>query len=191
MNIPPQSKKILNFLRKPSIERDCVLFITVLLLGNVVWKLLIKGSDETHPLLMGQHDIYGLFVPVIELLTHHCHTLLQWTGSPVVMDGFHLLYPDGNGIEIVWGCTALKQIFLFSILLLAASGPIHHKLWFIPVGWIMLYLFNLLRISFIVAIVGHHPEYFEILHGFILKYAFYIFIWSLWLLWEELFVKYK
>ena len=44
---------------------------------------------------------------------------------------------------------------------------------------------------FIVAIVGHHPEYFEILHGFILKYAFYIFIWSLWLLWEELFVKYK
>ncbi|MBP5307402.1 MAG: archaeosortase/exosortase family protein [Paludibacteraceae bacterium] len=189
MSTPTPFKKTLEFLRNPSVERDCVLFIAMLLLCNIGWKLLVKGGDETHPMLMGRHDIYFLFAPAIELLTQHCHALLQLTGSDVSMQGHYLVHPNGNGIEIVWGCTALKQTLLFTVLLLATSGPMRHKLWFVPVGWLLLYLFNLLRISFIVSTVGHHPEWFGILHGCILKYAFYIFIWSLWLIWEEMFAK--
>ena len=69
--------------------------------------------------------------------------------------------------------------------MLAAAGSWRRKLWFIPLGWGCIYVFNLLRIIIVAFVVEYHPEMFEILHSYIFKYLFYFMLFMLWVGWNE------
>jgi exosortase/archaeosortase family protein len=103
----------------------------------------------------------------------------------------YLHYFNGNGVRIVWGCTGIKQSFIFLSVMLLARGSWKNKLWFIPLGLFLCYLINVVRITAITAIVKHHPEAFEMLHGYLFKYLYYGLIFLIWIFWEEVIVKKK
>ena len=63
------------------------------------------------------------------------------------------------------------------------------KLWFIPLGLVCAYLFNILRITLIAIAIEHHPDWFELLHEYVFKYMFYFMLFCLWLLWTHRIAK--
>ena len=86
---------------------------------------------------------------------------------------------------VVWSCTAVKQSFIWLIIMLFARGPWQRKLWFIPLGWLVAYAFNIIRIAAIGLLCEHHPEMFEFYHVYLFKYLFYAVLFALWVWWVE------
>jgi exosortase/archaeosortase family protein len=87
-------------------------------------------------------------------------------------------------IKIVWSCSGLKQMFVFFCIIAFYPGAEKHKLWFIPVGLLLIWFLNVLRISAIVGVFAHFPEQFDFVHE-MSKYIFYFVIFMFWVFWEE------
>jgi exosortase/archaeosortase family protein len=113
--------------------------------------------------------------------------------------GDHVIrYDNGVGTSIIWGCTGLKQSFIFMCLILTVlpyktlnhkSEIINslwlHKLWFIPLGWLCCYAFNIARIAAITLLIEFHPDWFSFLHDYLFKYLFYAMLFGLWVIFVE------
>ena len=98
---------------------------------------------------------------------------------------FYFHFTTGTGTRIVWGCTGLKQSFIWIVIMLIARGQRKHKLWFIPLGLVCAYLFNILRITLIAIAIEQHPDWFHLLHDYIFKYLFYGMLFCLWVWWTN------
>ena len=114
-------------------------------------------------------------------------------------DEHTIRFVGGTGTSIIWGCTAIKQSFIW-FWLIATVRPwivrfspftFHFspftlaKLWYIPLGWVCCYAFNILRIFLIALLIEHHPEWFHMLHDYIFKYLFYGMLFGLWVIFVE------
>jgi exosortase/archaeosortase family protein len=88
-------------------------------------------------------------------------------------------------VLVVWGCTAIKQSFIFLCIMLITPGPEKHKFWYIPLGLILIYFINVFRIFAITLICKDYPQYFYFLHYYLFKYIFYVLIFFIWIFWEE------
>jgi exosortase/archaeosortase family protein len=104
----------------------------------------------------------------------------------VIKNGIYLYFPDGkNTIAIVWSCTGIKQMSIFSLIMLFYWGPFLKKLWYIPLGCLILTIYNVIRISMITILTRYHPEQFDSLHNGISRYIYYIIVFVLWVIWAE------
>ena len=163
---------------------DIILFAITLLVANWVWKLMVSGDEFGH----GDVTWFGLVVtPFFDAIAAHTARCAYWVVD-VFRDTVHLSdiriwFDSGNGTSIVWGCTPVKQSFIWLCLIATAIGPWMHKLWFIPAGWVLIYIINILRIVFISLIIEFHPELFDLMHTYIFKYAFYGIMFLMWLVW--------
>ena len=164
-----------------------ILFMIALFGANIIWKLIIYG-DEDSPmvLLFNRFDISAPFVVMSEHIAKVVYIIIRFFGNEISLtEKVFLNFPSGYGVKIIWGCTGIKQTFIFLIIMLLARGNWKHKLWFVPVGIFCCYIINILRIAAITLIVKNHQEFFEFYHGFVFKYLYYGLIFLMWLLWEE------
>ena len=69
--------------------------------------------------------------------------------------------------------------------MLTTRGGWLHKIWYIPVTAFLIYVFNILRIALITCIIADHPDWFDLMHTYIMKYVFYGFMFLLWVLFVE------
>jgi exosortase/archaeosortase family protein len=98
----------------------------------------------------------------------------------------HLFTCENNyGIIITDGCSGIKQIMQFALLMLIFPGPWKHKAWFIPLGMFIVHLTNVLRIVLLAIVAEHSPANIEYTHDSWLRIMFYVVIFALWLLWVE------
>lgn len=171
---------------------DIILFIVAMLVANYFWKFTVLGDD------VGLHvSWFGLnLTPIFDAMASHIAHAVYWlialTNDNVYFSEPNFIYfATGSGTRIVWSCTALKQSFIWIIIMLVARGPWLKKLWFIPLGLVFTYLFNILRITLISMIIEHHPELFDIMHEYIFKYLFYGMLFCLWLWWNHCLRKVK
>lgn len=165
---------------------DVLLFVVCLLAAHFFWKLTIDADEQGGPVFW-----FGLNIsPPFDLLSEHIarttYRLLSLTRDTV-----HYLPPDlirfdnGHSVRIVWSCTALKQSFIWLVIMLFARGSWKRKLWFIPLGWLAIYVFNILRITLIAMIVEPRPDLFDLMHAYVFKYLFYGMLFLLWVWWVE------
>ena len=166
-----------------------IYFVVILLVSHFLWKFTVTG-DESGDLV----TFFGLNIsqPFIFMSRHTAgivHSILNFLGYHTTLSSGNIIRHDQslNAVQIVWACTALKQAYIFFCIIAFYRGPWQHKLWYIPLGLIGVYVFNIFRISFITAIVDQHPQSFDLWHEHILKYAFYGMIFILWVIWEEKF----
>jgi exosortase family protein XrtF len=97
-------------------------------------------------------------------------------------------YFENNGfITINQGCSGLKPILQFILLMLIFPGPWKHKAWFIPMGIIIVHLTNLFRISGLAVVTIKMPEYWHNAHDNFFRPFFYVVIFLLWVWWVESF----
>ncbi|MCK9421302.1 MAG: exosortase/archaeosortase family protein [Bacteroidales bacterium] len=94
-------------------------------------------------------------------------------------------FDNGSGISINSSCSGDKQIIQFALLMLLYPGPWKHKLWFIPMGMIIVHLTNILRIVLLSVISNFEPQWMKIAHDTVLRAMFYVVIFALWVWWVE------
>ncbi|MDR3705010.1 MAG: exosortase/archaeosortase family protein [Paludibacteraceae bacterium] len=180
-------KKIKELWLKAKPIHSVLIFMLVLFASNILWKLCIYGDDtDTQVLLFNHVDISAPFNFMVIHITKVTRGALTLFGYHI--HGHHLndvCFLNENHITIVWGCTAIKQSFIFFCIMACTPGPWKHKLWYVPLGVFIAYLFNLIRIIAIAMVVEQHPEYFKFLHEQVFKYVFYGVIFLVWVVWEE------
>ena len=171
---------------------DILLFVVSMLAANYFWKFTVQGDEVGTQIMWFGLDITHIFDAMSSHIAHVAYWLISLTNDAVYFDEpNHIYFATLSGIYIVWSCTALKQSFIWMIIMLVARGPWLKKLWFIPLGLICTYLFNILRITLISMIIEHHPELFDLLHEYIFKYLFYGMLFCLWLWWDHRLRKVK
>lgn len=168
--------------------KNIVIFVVTLIAADCLWKIMIHGDEAGDQGIwwLGM-EVSSFFNTIAEHIARSVYRIVHMMNDDIhLLNGTILRYSNGNSTRVVWACTPVKQIFIYSCLLLtAAPYKTWHKLWYILIGWGVVYAINILRISIITIIIAKHPEWFEIMHGYVLKYAFYGIIFLMWLLWTE------
>ena len=114
------------------------------------------------------------------------------TQELLVQDNMLKFPTEGNSwIQIIWGCLGFKQMTIFAGIMFFYWGPLLKKLWYIPLGCLILTVYNVIRIATIVWKTDGHPEKFDNLHNGILRIIYYSIVFLLWVIWEVFIVKNK
>lgn len=183
-------KKLRKYIEPLKPYTDIILFVVALFAANYFWKFTVLGDEGGTQVTWFGLDITRPF----DWMAHHITCVVYWLIS-LTNDQAYFYEPNvihfatGTGTKIVWGCTGLKQSFIWIIIMLVARGQWKHKLWFIPLGLACAYLFNILRITLIAIAIEHHPEWFDFLHEYLFKYLFYFMLFCLWLWWTHRIAK--
>jgi len=181
-------KKYTDILRAIKPYNGIIYFLIVLFATHFLWKFVVDGDMNSQHIAIFGKDLTPLF-----------YRLSQWTNQAVFW--FAGLFPgtenlsindtlisftDSNfRLRIIWGCTGVKQLYIFIAIIALYYGPWKKKLWYIPLGCILLSAFNIIRITAILFLTHHHSERFEFLHDQLFRYMYYGIIFLLWVYWEE------
>ena len=157
--------------------------MVTLVVANYAWKWTFTGDEAGDVVTWLGLNVTAPF----DFMAHHVAAAVYWLVSLCrdtvhMVDAYTIRFDSGTGTRIIWGCTGLKQSFIWLCLILTVRGGWLHKLWYIPVGWVCCYAFNILRIFLIALFTEYHPEWFHFLHDYLFKYLFYLMLFGLWAL---------
>ncbi len=97
-----------------------------------------------------------------------------------------MVYSKKAIIAVHEGCNGINIMIVFTAFLFS-FGPITRALWwFAPVGLVIIYVSNLLRIMGLFLIGLHTPQYLYFTHKFLFTGILYLIIFGLWWLWIRL-----
>lgn len=112
-----------------------------------------------------------------ELLTTISLKLLVLMGYKAHMSGTSFLQVEGYGGVVVGNyCLAIELMVLFSALIISYPADTKAKLWFIPVGLVLIQVANVLRILALVMLRVYLPQYAEFNHHFTFRLLVFAFI---------------
>lgn len=97
-----------------------------------------------------------------------------------------------DGSHPVWigsPCNALTLIAFFALFVIAFPGNNKNKLWFIPVGIIIIHIVNLMRVMGLALINFYAPKHLEFNHTYTFTILVYSMIFSLWMWWVNFTLK--
>ena len=94
-------------------------------------------------------------------------------------------------INVAPECTSLKQWLHWLFLMLLFPGPWKHKLWYIPLGLVIIEWINVFRVVGITLCMIPFPDHFDFFHDYFFKTLFYFFIFIMWVIWVEKFLHKK
>ncbi|MCM1354187.1 MAG: exosortase/archaeosortase family protein [Paludibacter sp.] len=166
--------------------KDVVLFMVALLCAHFFWKFTVDAEELDRDIYWFGMDIS---LPFNFMSEHIARVVYRLIG--LSRDTIHYVAPEslrfdsGTGSIIVWGCTGLKQSFIWLVIMMFSGGSWSRKLWFVPLGWLCIYVFNIIRITLITLAIEFHPDWFEFLHSYLFKYMFYFMLFMLWVWWTE------
>lgn len=138
-------------------------FLFLFLLFEFLWKLCIKEEYRGESIFFFGKDITNLVYPVC-LWTAKAtywiiHDLMGYSNFHI--DGILIYFDNSLRLKIVWGCTGVKQIILFTFIMLCYFGPRKKKLKYILISVFILNFINILRLVVTAFIVkGGVPDWF-------------------------------
>lgn len=163
-----------------------IYFMVVLVCAHFFWKFTVRGDETDTVVTFLGINLSAAFNFMAAHVATFTTKLLQFFGSDIQQfDNNVLRHANGVGVRIVWSCTGLKQAYIFICLIAFYVGNLKKKFWYIPLGLLVVYLVNIVRISAITALVEPFPAQFELLHEYLFKYLFYVVLFGLWVLWDE------
>lgn len=104
-----------------------------------------------------------------------------------------VLVTSNSSFSSIWvgdECNGFKLFSIFSIFILAFPGNWKNKLWFIPLGILLVHLANILRVCALIIINNNHPEYLEFNHLYTFTIFVYLIIFMLWYWYAKKFSSY-
>ncbi len=163
---------------------DLLIFTIALVIANYFWKWTVTGDEGTGLVTWFGLNISAPFRWMAANITDTVFAIVSLFRDSLHQVGdYALRFDNGVGTRIVWGCTPMKQCFIW-LALIASTRTIArmgwHKLWVIPAGWLLIYGINILRISAITLLIEFHPDWFHMLHDYVFKYLFYGIMFALW-----------
>jgi exosortase/archaeosortase family protein len=104
---------------------------------------------------------------------------------PMELSAPSMYFENGCYITINSSCAGDKQILQFALLLLIYPGNWKRKLWYIPLGMLIIHCTNIFRIVMLSLVSIYKPEYWHFAHDTVLRGMFYVVILVLWIIWVE------
>lgn len=174
------------WLENTSPYKGILSFFVILLITHIFWKLTMNGDESDNFVTFFGINLTNFFNHMSDHVAKTAMALLKFFHSDAILLPDNIIrHPNGESVRIIWACAGLKQAYIFTMILVLYKGPWSKKVWFIPLGLVVVYIYNIIRISTIAQLVENYPQMFELIHGYILKYLFYALIFGLWLVWEE------
>lgn len=108
---------------------------------------------------------------------------LNLIGYDTEVQGRMIRVAGTEGILLDRGCVGRNLLGLFAGFLIAFPGRIISKLWYIPMGLLIINFINILRISALALTLKYAPEYFDINHHAIFQYVVLAATFLMWYIW--------
>lgn len=111
-----------------------------------------------------------------------------------------LCTPGNECLYLAWPCLGIKVTAVFIALIIVFPGNYLHKFWFIPLGIIVIQIFNVLRFTALMIIIYHYPlsdvTNFNLWHlgiGYheIFNLVLYMVIFGLFIIWIHWYGMYQ
>lgn len=169
-------------------QRGIIYFSVIVVVAHFLWKFLFVEDEQATLITLLGWDVSLPFNLVANHIAMITHKFLNILGYETTLASCNIVQHTGysqQGVQVVWGCTGIKQGYIFTCIIAFYRGSYKDKLWYIPLGLLVIYLFNIFRIVLISAIIKHHPEQFDLWHEYIMKYLFYIIIFAMWVIWDR------
>ena len=127
---------------------------------------------------------------LISLIIAHAAFILRLFGFTVYQrledKDMQLIGLDGaHPIWIGSPCNALTLFMFFTLFVIAFPGNVKKKLWYIPLGIIIIHFTNVLRIIALAIINYVAPQYVEFNHTYTFTLLVYGIIFLLWMWWVK------
>jgi exosortase/archaeosortase family protein len=104
---------------------------------------------------------------------------------PMSLSGKTMYFPNGSGMSINESCAGDKQILQFVLLMLIYPGLWKRKLWYIPLGAVIVHFTNILRVVLLALVSANKYEWWHFMHNTLLRGMFYVVIFGLWVIWVK------
>ncbi len=92
-------------------------------------------------------------------------------------------HQDDGVINVFEGCNGINVMIVFVAFLVAYGGSLTRMIWFLPLGLMIIHLFNLLRIMLLFVAAQQNTRYFYYIHKYFFTAALYLVVIVLWIIW--------
>jgi exosortase family protein XrtF len=100
------------------------------------------------------------------------------------VNDFQVFGIDGsNGVWIGGPCNGITLMFLFTIFVIAYPGNFKNKLWYIPLGILIVHTINIARIIGLALIAKYDYTYLDFNHTYTFTFLAYSAVFGLWMIW--------
>jgi len=157
------------------------LFIVITLCIHFLWKL--WALNDYHPF----HSLVDFLFAKLSALAFNQSSVVLKILFPeqLTAESQIFSFAGGDYIIINSGCSGLKQMVQYFLLLLIYPGSCLKKIWYIPLGILIIHITNLIRIVGLGLVLVYFPQYWDFSHDYLFRPLFYLVIFCLWLYWEE------
>jgi len=156
----------------------------LLLLWVVLETFFHEQVMEVHSVLIVEQTKISGFI--LRLLGYSVHTEY---GIPGHMSKITL--EDTASVYIGSGCSGLELFLIFAGFIIIFKGAIRHKIWFVPLGLLLVLILNIIRIIALIILVYKAPEYMDFNHKYTFVFIVYGAIFLLWIWWVNRFSNMK
>ena len=98
-------------------------------------------------------------------------------------------YPYSHGVWIGEPCNGIKVFGLFTIFIITFKGKVLDKLWFVPIGILILHCINVIRVAILTYISATNPYILDFNHNITFQLIVYVSMLGLWYWWIIQFSK--
>jgi exosortase/archaeosortase family protein len=95
----------------------------------------------------------------------------------------HFGVSGSAGVTIGAPCDGIVLFALFIVFMISYPGPMRHKLWYMPVGLVLIHGLNVLRVAGLALIVHYNEKWFSFNHDYTFTLIVYAAVFGLWWLW--------
>ena len=177
-------KPVRIFFKEPQWEkvRGLFWFCFITLVVHALWRIW-SGNFQFAPIQSGVNTITSFLI--VQVYNETIFILDHILNLSVTLEPQTII--TSNKIKLIFGAGAagLKQMCQFIILILLFPGFWKNKIWFIPLGIIIIHFTNVFRMLCFVVLAIHWPQQIQYAHDNYLRLLFYIVIFILWLFWVE------
>jgi len=166
-------------------HKDLITFLFRFGVLVFLWQLFFHFVWHTESWL-ATYDAFNLLV--IDFILESCSSLLDLFQYHTEVDSINrIVRLQGTpGVTVGEPCIGYDITALFIALIMSCRGSIKKKLWFIPLGVVIILFLNILRICALALLVTISPEIWELNHVFIFTIIVYICIFLLWRKWLQI-----
>lgn len=160
----------------------------------IIKAIILYGSCYFIYEILKKHSFFDQYF--IRIIINFCIAIFDVlhykTFASKEVNDFQVFGIDGsNGVWIGGPCNGITLMFLFAIFIISYPGNLKNKLWYLPLGIILVYILNVIRIVGLALIAFYCPDYLNFNHTYTFTFIAYSFVFGLWMLWVNKFANQK
>ncbi|MBE7441761.1 MAG: archaeosortase/exosortase family protein [Flavobacteriales bacterium] len=124
---------------------------------------------------------------IIDNLVNTSYKVLQLFGYTVFIYDQTIGIDGSHGVFIGTPCNGVELLALFAGFVLVFYGNWKHKMWYIPLGLILIHVLNIVRIIALTIIAYYMPETLDFNHKYTFTLLMYVVVFIGWIIWVKKF----